>query len=168
MPESSRKFNYSVPTHKILVTLTISIVLTLYLAYAAMGNDRALDLFITLDTQETTGLLWFVTALSLLAASLIAATAYGALTQPPKVELDADKASVPKASLLGGQIDMPYETIDEVSRRKVTKRDEMLVIKSTRGESRLLSNHFKSPSEYEDFIAALRAHLMDEREPEQS
>ena len=160
MTDTLRKFSYSVPTHKIVITLVITIVLTALMANAAIGNHRTLRLFvITLDRQETSWFFWAMAILACLAALLIGYITYNTLTRPPRVELGSAHALLPGASIRGGQIDIPYETIHEVSRRKVTKRDEMLVIKSTQGESRLFSNHFKPASEYEEFIGILKEHL---------
>ena len=137
--------------------VVISGALPFIFANIASNNQKGLRLFhiITLSPSDATLFYWGVAILCLLAALVTIFVVLTSLRHPKQVELYATHANLPKASIFGGQINIPYELITNISRRKISATQEMLVIKSTIGESRLIASQFKGVFGYEDFVSAL-------------
>ncbi len=148
---------------KTQVNLAGAILFTMIFAggffYQAMSNRAGIKvLFFTLGVKTATTFYWcmallFVTGLIL----IVIQRTYGS-KEISRVELHTAFADLPKASLFGGQIKMPYTTISNISRKIVHDR-ELLSVSSSVGNARLLSSDFMSVSDYGCFISEITSRV---------
>ncbi len=161
MSNTAQEFNYSISKTQLIVMVIIVSALPFLLASIASGNHKGLRLFriVTLTPNDATLFYWGMTILCAFAALATIFMAFTSLRHPKKVELYATHANLPKASMFGGQLNIPYQSITNISQRKLSAIQEMVVIKSTVGESRLIASHFKGLLGYQDFLSALSAQI---------
>lgn len=161
MSENSTQFYYSLSTSKGVLMALMLMALPFGIAQIAMHNHRGIRFFhiITLPPADATLFFWGLAIACGIAAVMGLISFYNQLKSPKTIELNADHALLPKASIFGGQLNIPYKSIQNISRRKVTASIEMTVIKSTVGEARVLSENFRGLLKYEDFLLTLGERL---------
>lgn len=161
MTDPTQKFDYEVERVQFSLALVVVVAIPILLANHALTNDKGLRLFhiVTLSKADATNFWWGLAILCSLAALILIFSMLSSLRHPEQVELHPTYANLPKASIMGGQLDIPYETITKVSRRKIPGDQEMTKIKSSVGESCVISSHFNSMLAYEEFLSALSTKL---------
>lgn len=161
MTETTQQFNYSPSVVRVIFGLLFVTALPFGLANIAKENQKGLRFFhlFTLSPTEASLFYWGVAIMCGVAALLVFIATFNSLRGAKIVELTATHAVVPKASIRGGQLNIPYESIKEIKRRKISARQEMIVIKSTIGEARLISSNFRGLLSFDDFLATLNERM---------
>lgn len=138
MDNTTQKFNYK-RNNKPLITIGVTMMAcVLWMGSLAIDNNEDVHLgAYTLSPSDTTLFLWGVSILSGYYAFDAFCRVFINLSYPIQVELHATYACLPKLSMFGGQLSIPYELIKDITRRKISTSEELLVIKSGAGESRL-------------------------------
>jgi hypothetical protein len=159
MSNTPQEFYYNISKTQLIVMVIIASALPFLLASIATDNQKGLRLFriVTLSPNDATLFYWGMAILCAFAALATIFMVFTSLRHPKKVELYATHANLPKASMFGGQLSIPYDLITNISQKRLSATQEMVVIKSALGESRLLASHFKGVLGYEDFLSALSA-----------
>ena len=161
MSNAPQEFNYNISKTQLIVMVIIVSALPFLLASIATENHKGLRLFriVKLSPNDATLFYWGMATLCSFAAFATIFMVFNSLRHPKKVELYATHANLPKASMFGGQLNIPYESITNISRKKLSATQEMVVITSAAGESRLVASHFKGFIGYQDFLSALSAKI---------
>ncbi len=161
MSNAPQEFNYKISKTQLIILVIIVSALPLLLAYIATDNQKGLRLFriVTLSPNDATLFYWCIAILCALVALATFFLVFTSLRHPKQVELYATHANLPKASMFGGQLNIPYESITNISRKKLSETQEMVVITSAVGESRLVASQFKGFLGYQDFLSALSAKI---------
>ncbi len=161
MSDISQEFEYNISKVQLLLMVAISTALPFLMAWMAEDNQKGLRLFhiITFSQNDATSFYRGMAMLCGIAALFVIFTVFSSLRHPKQVELHATHANLPKASMFGGQLNIPYNLITNISRRTISATQEMVVIKSTVGESRLIASQFKGLLGYQDFLSALSAKI---------
>lgn len=161
MPNTPQEFDYNISKTKLIVMVIIVSALPFLFASIATDNYKGLRLFriVTLSPNDATLFYWGLVILCSFAALTTILMVLTSLRHPKRVELYATHANLPKASIFGGQLNIPYKSITNISQRKISATQEMVVIKSTVGESRLIASYFKGMQGYQDFLSALSAKI---------
>lgn len=161
MSNALQEFNYNVSTTQLIATVTTASALPFLFTYIAANNHKGLRLFhlVTLSPNDATLLYWSTGIVCTFAALITIFMVFTNLRHPKQVELYTTHANLPKASMFGGQLIVPYESITNIARKKISATQEMVVITSSVGESRLIASQFKDLSSYQDFLSALSAKI---------
>ncbi len=159
MSNAPQEFYYNISKTQLIISVVIVSALPFLLASVATDNHKGLRLFriFTLSPNDATMFYWGMAILCAFAALATIFMVFTSLRHPKQVELYAAHANLPKASMFGGQLNIPYESITNISRKQFSANQEMVIIKSSVGESRLLASQFKGVMGYEDFLSALAA-----------
>ena len=161
MTDPAQKFDYEVKRERFTLAMFVAVAIPIVLASHALTNNKGLKLFhvVTLSKGEATNFWWGFAILCGLAALILIISMLSSLRHTELVELHPTYANLPKASIMGGQLNIPYETITKLSRWKILGGQEMMMIKSSVGESSVNSSRFNSMLAYEKFVSALSAKL---------
>ena len=157
----TKQFSYYVTTSQLILMPTFASALPIIFSYFAINNNKGLVIngIIKLPFTDATLFFWGVAFICLLAVFCTFISTYNMWLQPKTVELSTTHAHVPKASMFGGELIIPYESITKANRQKISGNQELLIIESVLGKSRLLSSNFKGILGYTDFLSALDEHL---------
>ncbi len=161
MSNAPQEFNYNISKTQLIISVIIVSALPFLLASVATSNQKGLRLFhiVTLSPNDATLFYWGMAILCAFAAFATMFMVFTSLRHPKQVELYATHANLPKASMFGGQLNIPYESITNISQKRLSATQEMVVITSTVGESRLVASQFKGFLGYQDFLSALSAKI---------
>ena len=155
------KFNYQMPGRKMIQAVIFMIIITLYVFYTAINNQKGLRLsnFLTFSPSEATTVFWVLFIILAVASIAAVIKVITNLQNPMIVELHEFHAVLPKSSLLGGQLNIPYLSMKNILVRTLTKNQKIIVVQSDLGESRLNSSYFKDQKELEDFLSMLSSKI---------
>ena len=155
------KFNYQMPGRKMIQAVVFMIIITLYVFYTAINNQKGLRLsnFLTFSPSEATTVFWVLFIILAVASIAAVIKVITNLQNPMIVELHEFHAVLPKSSLLGGQLNIPYLSMKNILVRTLTKNQKIIVVQSDLGESRLNSSYFKDQKELEDFLSMLSSKI---------
>lgn len=136
----------------VFVTLALAAVA----GHQAWNNRKGMSLHgvVQLSAEQATAFWWGMCLLMSLALALLVWVWVRSLRMPAYVELRPEGAFVPRGSLLGGMLLMPYSSI--VGIQPIRVRDQQVtVVRAWEGESWLPQSAFSSPGESTAFVAAL-------------
>jgi hypothetical protein len=152
------RYRYRLPLSRTVPMVLVAFAIPAALGYIASTNRGSVRLFglWTLSPSEAGIFFWSFAGLCLAAAAVAAWIAIRNHRGPGVVELLADAALVPEASLRARMLRIPYASIRSIDVVTLS-RQPMLVLKSSVGESRLLAQGFVGAREFEDFCQSLRA-----------
>jgi len=149
-------FPYRVSTPRVIAIVIAVAVLIVAFLYLALTSHRPLRLVGFLLSPHQARVFYGLMA----GAMSLCLIPVGALikrsAQPPQmIELGPTAATVPRASLSGELLTIPYAKISKVELREI-RGQQFLVIRSSLGESRLVPAGFSGQRAFADFVAALR------------
>lgn len=150
------RFKYKLPAISAALMVVAALAVTAGLGYIAYTNpDTRITRMLTraLSPEAPPIFFWSLAVLSLLASMIVLRVAMRSQSGASYVELGLTGALVPKASISMSPITIPYSAITQIQVINIPGQ-QMAVISSAAGDSRLLSKSFSAPS---DFIAFLKA-----------
>jgi len=152
------RFAYRLPAARAVLMVLVSFAVAVGSAYIASTNQKALRIFglVTLPPDAASTLFWLFAILSLAVALLAVWLGIRSHVGAGYVELGPTSAVVPMASLSGGPLTVPYSAIKRVSTLNVPGQ-QLVIIASSVGEARLMSNSFATQREFAEFLNALQA-----------
>jgi len=152
----SLRFTYRLPAKNAVLMAVVALAVPVGVAYTASTIQKPLRLFglVTLSAQGAAVFFWVLSALCGLAALLALYAAVRSQTALGFIELGGQGASLPKASLSSPLRVIPYKSIEQVQVVNVPGQ-QMVIVKSSVGESRLMSKSFASQEEFAVFLGAL-------------
>lgn len=159
MTLQTQRFNYKLPALSAALMVLVALAVTASLGYIAYANpdSRHTRLIARVLTPEIAPYFWWgFTFLALIATAIAIWFAIRSQSALRYVELGPINALVPKASLSMASLAIPYSAITQIQVLKIPGQ-QMAIISSSVGTSRLLSKSFKSPSEFSAFLQALQA-----------
>lgn len=139
----------------VMAIATIVAVLIVAFCYLALTNQPLPFFEALLPPHAASDVYWLMAAASSFCLVPVGALLKRASAPPPLIELAAMAAKVPKASLRGELLTIPYSKISRVEFYEVNGH-KFLDIKSSVGESRIISAGFSDEHTFEEFAAALR------------
>jgi len=158
-PSQTLRFKYRLPTISAVLMVLAALATTAGLAYIAYTNpDSRITRLLTraLSPEAPPFFFWGLTVLSLLASMAVLWFAIRTQGGIRYVELGPTSTLVPKASISMSPITIPYGAITKIQVTNIPGQ-QMAVISSTVGESRLLSKSFATSGEFTAFLQALQA-----------
>jgi hypothetical protein len=155
MNTQSREFRYEHPTSSLVLMIVVAWVIPLLCAKLASGNSLGRSLLGGLIHLSPT-VLWGFSGISAIAACGATITAINNMRAQKFVSLSQSFTVVPRASLLGGQLTIPYEKISKIEQRIAPNNQKMIVINSSLGQSRLLSSGFDAYLDFNTFYTELQ------------
>ena len=159
MNNQIRDFKYGlVSPLQSLMMVVVASAIPLVCANLANGDPNKLRLLGGLILLPP-AIMWLLTAASALAALYTLAFAVSNFRAPKFVQLAAEYAVVPKASLFGGRLTVPYGEIKEVQYKDTSSRYKVIVIRSSVGDAKLLASYFNDQFEFDSFLLSLRARV---------
>lgn len=152
------RFKYKLPAISAVLMVLAAFAVTAGLGYIAYTNpDSRITRLLArvLSPEAPPFFFWGLTVLSLLASAIVLRVAIRSQSGVSYVELGLTSALVPKASLSMSPITIPYSAIRQIKVINI-QGQQMAVISSSVGESRLLSKSFTAPSEFTAFLQVLQ------------
>lgn len=136
-----------------------SLVFGFGFTYLAITNRAELKiLFFTLGSRSANVFYWCMALLFIFAIGLIVFQKIWASKEATRVELFASFADLPKASLFGGQIFIPYTAITKIS-REIVNVYETLTITSPLGNACVVASNFMSLEDYANFVLEITSRV---------
>jgi hypothetical protein len=126
-----------------------------YIAYTKPDFYRIRLLARILSPEALQLVFWGLTAFGLFATVIVLRFAIRTQSAVSFVELGSIGALVPRASISMSPITIPYNSITQVQVTNI-QGQQMAIISSSVGESRLLSKSFATQSEFTSFLQALQ------------
>lgn len=152
------RFSYKLSAMRATLMVVVALGVTAGLGYIAYANpdSRYTRLFARVLSPEIAPYFWWgLTFLALIASAIVIWFAIRSQSAPPYVELGPTNALVPQGSLTMVTLAIPYSAITQIQILNIPGQ-QMAVISSPFGTSRLISKSFKSPGEFTSFIQALQ------------
>ena len=159
------KFKYQIPTSSTVAAVAAGLGVAALFAFLAYTNEKGLRIAgFVLSPKEAALLLGAFSLLAMIAAAVALPLVLGSLAGPIDVILEEAHLVVPKASssFKNDLIRISYAQITRVEERHI-KSQQLLVIDSAAGQSRLMSSGFGSEFAFSEFKAQLRARLTSQR-----
>lgn len=150
------RFNYKFTVTSAVWMVLLTLFVTAALAYTAYSTPdvRLVRLLSQLFSPEIASMIfWGMAVLCLFATFLAIKFAFSAKALN-YVELGPDGAYVPSATMSMTPITIPYKAIKNIQIVNFNKQ-QIAVISSTVGESRLLAKFFDQPSHFTTFLLGL-------------
>jgi hypothetical protein len=153
-------FLYRISPTRHAIGLVLCATLALTVAYFASVNNKGLTGFksASFSAAEASLIFWGVAALFLVGAICCVIMLRRSLEGPVSLRLGGLELSAPRASLKGDMINIPYAAIKQVTLHSV-QNQQMLVVESSLGQSRVSSLGFESELEFEGFYKGLTAKI---------
>jgi hypothetical protein len=151
------RFEYKFTASSAVLMVVAAFAVTAALGYIAYTNpeSRLTTLLSKLLSPSAPPLVfWALTILCFMAALFTLRFAIRAPGSISHVELGPNGALVPLASVSMKPITIPYGSIRDIQVKDI-QGQQMAVISSTVGESRLLAKFFTTPSDFTAFLLAL-------------
>jgi hypothetical protein len=149
-------FPYRASTPRVIAIVIVVALLMVAFCYLALTSQHSLRLEgFLLSPHQARIFYWLMTAATSLCLIPAAALVKRSSQPPQMIELGPTAAVVPKASLSGELLTIPYAKISKVELREI-RGQKFLVIKSSVGESRVVPAGFTGQRAFADFVAALR------------
>lgn len=126
-----------------------------YIAYMKPGSRMTRLLIRILSPEATQFIFWGATIFGLIATVIVLRFAIRTQNGLGYLELGPTGALVPKASISMSPITIPYGAITQVQITNI-QGQEVAIVSSEVGESRLLSKAFATPNEFMSFLHALQ------------
>jgi hypothetical protein len=138
--------------------LALCLALAIIVAYFAAVNKEGLTGFksASFSVAEASIIFFGVAVLFLIGAICCVIMLKRSLDGPASLMLGALSLSAPRASLKGDMLSIPYTSINKVTLHSV-QNQQMVVIDSAVGQSRVSSIGFASDVEFESFYQGLTA-----------
>lgn len=153
-----QRFKYKLPAMSAVLMVLAALTATVGIGYIAYTkpDSRITRLLARIFSPETLQFVfWGLTAFGLFATVMVLRFAIRTQSGVSFVELGSIGALVPKASISMSPITIPYGAITQVQVMNI-QGQQMAIISSSVGESRLLSKSFATPSEFTSFLQALQ------------
>ncbi|MFC3686651.1 hypothetical protein [Hydrogenophaga luteola] len=151
------RFDYKFTATSAVTMVIAAFAVTAGLGYIAYTNpETRLTMVISrlLSPSVPPIIFWALTALCFIAALFTLHVAFRASRSISHVELGPNGALVPLASISMKPITIPYGSIRNIQVKDI-QGQQLAVISSTVGESRLLAKFFATPSDFTAFLLAL-------------
>jgi len=157
MTAIKKSFDYEVDKDGLYKMCKILPIIPAFFIYVAMTNRTGLNLsgLFRFGVHGATVFYWTCATLSAMATMMAIIFTVLNVRAEKRVELHETFADLPRASITGGQLKIPYKQIRKVSRQALPADNEMLIIDSSIGQSRLLSSYFLSTVAFNEFIDLL-------------
>lgn len=159
-------FQYCIPATRHVVGLTLCTSLALTVGYFAAGNKIGTHGFkaMSFSAQEASMIFFGVALLFALGAAGCVMMLRRSLKGAVSLSLGTDHLITPRSSLKGEMLNIPYAAVRKVSLHSV-QTQQLLVIDSTIGRSRLSSIGFMNEMEFVAFYEALAAKISERSNP---
>jgi hypothetical protein len=159
-------FQYCIPATRHVVGLTLCTSLAVTVGYFAAGNKVGIHGFksMSFSAQEASIIFFGVALLFALGAAGCIMMLRRSLKGPIRLSLESDSVLTPRSSLKGELLNIPYTAIQKVSLHSV-QTQQLLVIDSSVGRSRLSSIGFTSELEFVAFYEALAKKIAERSRP---
>ena len=158
---STLRFSYRLSFARIATMVGVNLAVPCGLAYIASTVAEPVRMFgfITLSPSGAATFFWAFCAAGIVAALIALWVAFQNHKGPHHVELGATAAVVPKMSVTRIMLCVPYAAIRHIQTVRIPGQ-QMVIIDSSVGQSRLLSNAFATSEDFAVFLRALheRAH----------
>ena len=152
------RFKYKLPATSAVLMVLAALAVTVSLGYIAYTNpDIRITRFLTkvLSPEAPPFFFWGLTVLCFFASVIVIRIAIRSQSGVSYVELGPTSILVPKASISMSWITIPYDAIKQIRVINIPGQ-QVAIISSPAGESRLLSKSFAAPSEFTAFLQALQ------------
>jgi hypothetical protein len=153
-------FSYRISPARHATGLALCVALAITVAYFAATNQVGLIGFksASFSAGEASMIFWGVAALFGAGAIACVMMLRRSLQGPISLCLGPENLGAPRASLKGDMLSIPYASIKQVTLHSV-QNQQMLVIESSVGQSRVSSLGFASELEFESFYKGLTAKI---------
>jgi hypothetical protein len=157
MSASTLRFSYRLSFARSAAMVVAALAVPCGLAYIAHAVEQPVRMFgaITLSPAAATAFFWTFCIVSAVAAGIALWIVIQNHKGPQHVELGATAAVVPKMSVTRIMLCVPYGAIRHIETLRIPGQ-QMVIIDSSVGQSRLLSNAFATSEEFALFVRALR------------
>jgi hypothetical protein len=153
-------FLYRISATRHAIGLALCTALTLAVAYFASTNREGINGFkaMSFSAREASLIFWAVAALFAVGAACCIIMLRRSLDGPVSLVLGVESLSAPRASLKGDMLSIPYSAIQKVTLHSV-QTQQMVVVESSAGQSRVSSLGFASEQEFESFYKGLSSKI---------
>ena len=155
---SIQRFKYKLPAMSAALMVLAAFAATAgigYIAYTKPDSRITRLLARILSPEALQFVFWGLAAFGLFATVMVIRFAIRTQSGVSYVELGAIDVLVPKASISMSPVAIPYDAITQVQVINI-QGQQMAIISSSVGESRLLSKSFATPSEFTSFLQVLQ------------
>jgi hypothetical protein len=154
------RFLYRISPTRHAVGLALCATLAMIVAYFASMNEQGLTGFksASFSAAQASQIFWGVAALFFFGAICCVIMLRRSLEGPISLLLGVAELSAPRASLKGEMLNIPYSAIKQVTLHSV-QNQQMVVVESSLGQSRVSSLGFVSEQEFESFYKGLTAKI---------
>jgi hypothetical protein len=155
-PGNTLRFSYRLSFARTAAMLVVTLAIPWgvgYIAHAVRGPVRMFGV-ITLSQPQAQAFFWSFCAASVLAALVALWIAFQNHKGPHHVELGATAAVLPKASVTRVMLSVPYAAIRHIQTLRIPGQ-QMVLVDSSVGQTRLLSNAFATSEEFARFLRIL-------------
>ncbi len=148
-------FNYKAPAGRMLLITLISISMSVFLSYLALTSIKGVRIFgaIKLSPENSILLFWALSAATLVVALIVFVSTLLNSKGSRQIVLDSNHAILPKASISGKLIQIPYTSIKHTSLQTVSGHN-FYVVKSNEGNSTIYTKSFENPLDFVTFQQA--------------
>lgn len=153
-----QRFKYKLPASSAVLMVLAALAATAGIGYIAyMKPDSRITRLLArmLSPEALQFVLWGGAAFALIATVIVLRFAIRTQNGLSYLELGSTGALVPKASLSMPPITIPYGAITQIQVTNI-QGQQMAIISSAVGESRLLSKSFSTPNEFTSFLQTLQ------------
>jgi hypothetical protein len=149
-------FQYRISPTRHAIGLALCATLSITVAYFASVNEVGLNGFksASFSAAQASQIFWGVAVLFLIGAICCIIMLRRSLEGPMSLLLGAEELSAPRASLKGEMLNTPYSAIKQVTLHSV-QNQQMVVVESSVGQSRVSSLGFVNDQEFESFYKGL-------------
>lgn len=139
----------------VLITLVAPAGLAFKAKEIESGSSFLIGGFINLSPNQASKVFWVLSAISIVTFLVVVWLAVRNHLSPSFIELNHNGLVVPKVSISMLYILIPYSTIIHVQTVQI-HAEQMIVIKSSVGNSNLMSSSFKTLRDFAIFLQLLR------------
>ena len=127
-----------------------------YVAYTGLESNKTKILSSLLPPEVRPFFWWGLTAIGLLASLTVAWSSFCQINSSiTHLELGPEEARLRSATLSVAPITIPYKSIKLIKTINMKKGQQMTIISSSVGASRIFSKFFASPSDFTTFLLTL-------------
>ena len=155
--EPTIRFEYRFSTSNAASMVVVTLGVTLGIGYIAYtkpnyGLVKLLSTYLSSDVAAL--FFWALTAACLCATIFAILFALRSRGAAPFIELGPQAVLLPNGTLSMSQMAVPYDTIQSIQISEI-QGQQILAIKSPKGEVRLISKFFSSSSDFSNFLTTL-------------
>ncbi|MDQ8023121.1 MAG: hypothetical protein REI94_14890 [Moraxellaceae bacterium] len=158
MNREIRDYRYTHSTTSIIKMIVVVWIFPLATYWGASRNPQGKSVLGGL-VHLPQGALWALCGLTVFLAVLCTVFAVRRLRGPSFVQLAGEHVEIPKASILGGWLSVPYEDVTGVEIRPAPNNDKMIVVNTKAGQSRLMLSAFDGSTQFLAFFAELQERM---------